>query len=290
MLLQSLQKVAYVVGALCLPLALVADAPAAPQEKPADVKKAPSKDELFSQSYIDRLSVTYGHLIQKSLSNPVVKLNPQMVIQGIQEGQSGKVAPLSEKEYEEALTLMQQYAYDEMANKNLQEAETYLKKNVTESGVVAIEDGKVQYKVLQAGSGETVTDDTMPTITYNATYSNGQKLGSSEQTGGPIEIRLDETIPGFRKGILGMKVGEKRQLFIHPDLGYGKSGQLPNGLLIFEIEVTKLAPKPAKTDDQSEEEIDTDELADLDDGDDDMADSEDSDNGADDEDINSNSK
>ena len=43
----------------------------------------------------------------------------------------------------------------------------------------------------------------------------------------PITIPLDQTIPGFSKGIVGMKEGEKRRLFVHPDLGYGTTGQLP---------------------------------------------------------------
>lgn len=279
MLLHSFQKYAYLFGvALCAPLALPADQATAPkQEQQAQAKKAPTKEELFSQTFIDRLSVTYGHMIQKSLNNPILKLNPQMVIQGIQEGQNGKVAPLTEKEYEEALTLIQQYAYDDMATKNLAEAEGFLKKNASAPGVVSLDNGKLQYKIVQEGKGDKVTEETMPTINYSATYSNGQKLGSSDQTGGPIEVRLDETIPGFRQGILGMKVGEKRQLFIHPDLGYGKSGQLPNGLLIFEIEVTKLAPKPAKAadeDNESDEDDDKEELAGFVDTDDLMADDE----------------
>jgi len=65
-------------------------------------------------------------------------------------------------------------------------------------------------------------------------------FGSSEETGGPITIPLDQTIPGFSKGLVGMKEGEKRRLFVHPDLGYGTMGQLPpNELLIFDIEVVK---------------------------------------------------
>lgn len=53
-------------------------------------------------------------------------------------------------------------------------------------------------------------------------------------------ISLDETIPGFSKGIVGMKEGEKRTLYIHPDLAYGVNGSLPpNSLLTFEIEIVK---------------------------------------------------
>jgi peptidylprolyl isomerase len=45
-----------------------------------------------------------------------------------------------------------------------------------------------------------------------------------------------------------MKEGEKRRLYVHPDLGYGTTGQLPpNELLIFDIEVVKADSDDAKT-------------------------------------------
>ena len=51
---------------------------------------------------------------------------------------------------------------------------------------------------------------------------------------------IKQSIPGFAKGMLGMKEGEKRVLYIHPELAYGLTGQLPpNSLLIFEVEIVK---------------------------------------------------
>ncbi len=251
---------------LAVPLAVQADEKAKPTPTAAmPEKKVPTREELRSQASIDNISKTYGHLIQKSLNNPTIKLNPKAVIQGIQEGLDGKQAPLTEKEYEETLNLIQQYAYEDLASKNLEEAEALLKKNAAESGVVAVADGKVQYKILKEGNGDAVTEETVPTIIYEATYSNGQKLGSSEQNGGPIDVKLNDTIPGFKAGMLGMKVGEKRRIMIHPDMGFGKSGQIPNGLLVFEIEVTKLSPLPAQDElaEDDEEEDDDDDLSDL---------------------------
>lgn len=292
MVLHSFHKYILAFSMLSMPLTLSADdaTPPAPASEPA--KKPPSKEELFSQDYIDRLSKTYGHLIQRSLNNPMIKLNPKAVMQGMQDGLDGKASPLTEKEYEEALTLIQQYSYDEAANKNLAEAEALMKKNAAEAGVVILADGKVQYKIVKEGAGEAVTEDTVPTINYDANYSNGQKLGSSEQTGGPIEVKLNDTIPGFKAGILGMKVGEKRKIYIHPDMGFGKSGQLPNGLLVFDIEVTKISPKPADIEadsDDEDEEDDDDDLSDLlntEDDDDLMADGDDEDADEDNDDDN----
>jgi peptidylprolyl isomerase len=222
--------------------------------------KKPTKEELFAPASISKLSETYGHLIQKGLENPILKLDFTSVIKGMQDAKNGKAAPMTEQEYEEAINLVQEYAYQDLANKNLQEANAFLKDNAKKSGVKELEAGKLQIMVLQEGKGDTVTEETVPTISYSGKYADGTVFGSSEQSGGPIAISLNSTIPGFRKGVLGMKKGEKRRLFIHPDLGYGMSGQLlPNALLIFDIEVTDVKPKP------KEEPKD----ADADDGDDD---------------------
>src|ERR1700733_9282606 len=131
-------------------------------------KKVPTREELFAPASIEKLSRTYGHLIQKSLNNPVLKLDSKFVIKGMQEAQEGKPAPMTEKEYEELFGLIQQYSYEDMASKNLKEAEEYLVKNAKAQGVVEVEPGRIQYLVLKEGSGNAVTEETMPTINYNA--------------------------------------------------------------------------------------------------------------------------
>jgi len=241
-----------------------------------------TREELFSPNMVQKLSLTYGHFISKSLDNPTFKMDAQEVIKGIQEGQEGKSAPMTEKEYEQTLQQIQKIAFEDMANKNLQEAESFLQKNAKEEGVQLLESGKVQYKIMQEGSGDSVTEETVPTINYSVTYSNGTKLGSTEQQGGPIEVPLNGTIPGFKKGLMGMKVGEKRRIFVHPEQGYGTSGPIPNGLMVFEVEVTKVSEKPkAPIADNDSDGDDDDDNNDNDDDNDDNDDDDEEDEGND---------
>lgn len=52
---------------------------------------------------------------------------------------------------------------------------------------------------------------------------------------------LSETILGFAKGVEGMREGERRKLYIHPELGYALFGHVaPNSLLIVDVEVEAL--------------------------------------------------
>ena len=85
-------------------------------------------------------------------------------------------------------------------------------KNKKEHGVVEVVPGKLQYLIIKEGTGATVEPHSSPKIHYTGKYQDGTVFGTSEEMGGPITIPLDQTIPGFSKGIMGMKEGEKRRL------------------------------------------------------------------------------
>lgn len=200
------------------------------------------QDPVVKNDQLDmkKLSEAFGHFIGRNLQSPGLSFDLDSIIKGIREGAAGQPAPLTEKEYEEMMTAVQEKAFKEMSSSNLKSANDFMDKNKQASDVSEIIPGKLQYLILKEGSGPTVDSHSSPKIHYSGKYQDGTVFGTSEEMGGPITIPLDQTIPGFSKGITGMKEGEKRRLFVHPDLGYGTAGQLPpNELLIFDIEVVK---------------------------------------------------
>jgi peptidylprolyl isomerase len=202
-----------------------------------------------AQKQIDlpKVSEAFGHFIGRNLKTPGVNFDLEAVIKGMRDGAAGKTAPMSDKEYEQMMAAIQENAFNVLAEENLKAAKEYLDKNKKESGIVAIEDGKLLYKIEKQGSGDVVTAHSSPQINYTGQFIDGTVFNSSSEAGGPVTIPLDQTIKGFNAGITGMKEGEKRKLYIHPDLGYGTSGHFPpNSLLIFDIEVIK-----ANSDEQS---------------------------------------
>lgn len=203
---------------------------------------APVQEKSDKQNNIDmiKLSEAFGHFIGRHLQSPGMKFDLESLIKGIREGSAGSPAPMSEKEYEEMMAAVQEKAFKEMSSTNLQKADDFMKNNSKVAGVVEIVPDKLQYTLVKEGTGAIVQPHSSPMIHYTGKYLEGTVFGTSEEMGGPITIPLDQTIPGFSKGIVGMKEGEKRKLFVHPDLGYGTSGQLPpNELLIFDIELVK---------------------------------------------------
>ncbi len=78
-------------------------------------------------------------------------------------------------------------------------------------------------------------------------WSTGQEIDSSWSRDEPFEFEIGsrEVIPGFERGITGMKVGGRREIIVPPDLGYGAEGSppavAPNETLVFVIDLVSVS-------------------------------------------------
>lgn len=224
----------------------------------ADEQKKETNAEQTDNATTDMktLSKALGHFIGRNLNTPGISFDLDSVVTGIRDGASGKPAPMNDKDYEKAMTQLQQQAFNAIATKNLEAAEKFMKENVGAKGVVEVVPGKLQYTILEEGKGAAVPEHGTPMIKYTGKYIDGTVFGTSDAAGGAISVPVDNTIPGFSKGIVGMKEGEKRRLFVHPEMGYGTTGQLPpNSLLIFDIEVVKATSPDKETADAFQEKM-----------------------------------
>jgi peptidylprolyl isomerase len=227
-----------------------------------NVEQSPEAKNDSNDIDMAKISESFGNFIGRNLKSNGIEFNLDSIIKGMREGAAGKPAPLNEQEYEKMMTKLQEKAFNSLADTNLKSANEFLSKNTSAAGVVEIIPGKLQYTILEKGHDPVVQEHGSPLINYTGKYIDGSVFGSSEEAGGPITIPLDQTIPGFSKGLVGMKEGEKRRLFVHPEMGYGRAGHLaPNSLLIFDIEIVK-ATSPEKADDES---VFDDDDGDLDD-------------------------
>lgn len=109
-----------------------------------------------------------------------------------------------------------------------------------------VTDSGLKIATLEDGSGEAVAEGDVAVVHYTGWLEDGTRFDSSYQRGEPFRVTVGagQVIPGWDEGLLDMKVGERRQLVIPPDLAYGEEGAgsvIPeNATLTFELELLEI--------------------------------------------------
>lgn len=99
----------------------------------------------------------------------------------------------------------------------------------------------LQYEDVVVGTGAEAVAGKMITVNYTGKFMDGKVFDSSIGRA-PFEFNLGagQVIKGWDLGVVGMKVGGKRNLVIAPEMGYGARavGPIPaNSTLVFEVEL-----------------------------------------------------
>lgn len=83
-------------------------------------------------------------------------------------------------------------------------------------------------------------------VHYEGKLQDGTVFDSSYERGTPFQFQLGagDVIPGWDQGVLGMRVREKKELVIPPELAYGEQGVPgvipPNATLTFQVELLEI--------------------------------------------------
>ena len=106
-----------------------------------------------------------------------------------------------------------------------------------------------EFKIIdqKVGTGAEALAGKTVSVHYTGTLqSNGEKFDSSLDHGKPFDFHLGagEVIKGWDEGVVGMKVGGKRQLICPPSYAYGEAGYPPvipaNSTLVFDVELLEV--------------------------------------------------
>ena len=121
------------------------------------------------------------------------------------------------------------------------------------SGMVENDSG-LRYKDLEVGSGKTAVEGTTLLCHYTLWFADAggltkkELVQSSEDFGEPFKCRIGYgLIAGWSEGMLGMREGGTRRIFVPWQLGYGENGSSALGIpgkqnLIFEIKFIEALP------------------------------------------------
>jgi FKBP-type peptidyl-prolyl cis-trans isomerase len=199
------------------------------------------------KSVKERASYSIGVNIGNNFKRLGFDLDINLLAKGIGDALSGAKSPLSDKEMQEALETFQREASarqaeraKEAADKNKQEGQAFHAENKKKEGVTTLPSG-LQYKVLKSGKGKSPKATDTVSTHYKGTLLDGTVFDSSYDRGEPASFPVNQVIKGWTEALQLMKVGDKWQLFIPSELGYGErgAGQTigPNATLVFEIEL-----------------------------------------------------
>jgi FKBP-type peptidyl-prolyl cis-trans isomerase len=101
-------------------------------------------------------------------------------------------------------------------------------------------------KNLVVGTGATVAATSTVEVKYvGADYVNGKDFTSATWTDGQAtSFALTTVVPGFAEGLVGMRVGGRREIVIPPSLGYGDKAEGPikaDETLVFVVDLESVS-------------------------------------------------
>ena len=232
-----MQRVIIVVMTVCLlaPVSWSADQPS-------------EKDRKLRDSY--SLGFEFGN----NLRRQGVEVDRKALLSAILEGLDGEKPSLSPAEMRIALVelrktliVLQEGRFERLAAEKMEEGKAFLVRNAARSGVLSLSSG-LQYRVLEEGSGPSPTMTDSVEVRYRGTFIDGKEFDSSPRNGEPLTVPLVGVIRGWSEALTLMKAGSKWEIFVPPELAYGKRqyrGVPPNSTLIFELELVAFSvPEP----------------------------------------------
>jgi len=210
-------------------------------KKSTNTAEDPKKDEY---------SYAIGSFIGTDMKNKELDLNPDKIAEGLIDAFNGK-SKMSDEKSKELLQAFQNQMMEksikmdeELGKKNKEEGESFLAKNKTKEGIVTLPSG-IQYRIINKGKGNVSPKETdTVSVHYAGRLIDGKEFDSSYKRGEPVQFVVNSVIPGWTQILQLMKPGDKWEVFIPSELGYGERsvGQDigPNAVLVFDIELISI--------------------------------------------------
>jgi FKBP-type peptidyl-prolyl cis-trans isomerase len=122
----------------------------------------------------------------------------------------------------------------------------YAALNAKREGVVVLPSG-VQYEVMHKGAGVNPGPGDRVSVNYEASLPDGAVFDTTDGT--PVIMAIDElVVPGLKEALLLMHEGDRWRVVVPARMGYSNTplNPLRKRDLIYEIELLKVKPEPAK--------------------------------------------
>lgn len=212
---------------------------------PQNSQKNSSSTASSISSDRDKVSYTIGVDLGKNFKQRNVDVNPEMIMQGLNDALNDKPLQMTQEEMQQTLQVFQKQlrknredAMKQLADKNKQAEDSFFSDNKTKKDIVTLPSG-LQYKVVTQGTGAKPSMSDIVTVEYTGKLLNGTVFDSTDKMGKPVSFRVSDVIPGWSEVLQLMGAGSTWEVYIPSNLAYGDQGIGgligPNEALVFSI-------------------------------------------------------
>jgi FKBP-type peptidyl-prolyl cis-trans isomerase FklB len=195
----------------------------------------------------EKVSYCIGLETARNLMRQFSDMDIPLLLEGFNDVIGSKEPKVAQPEVQSIMNALKNQAEQQqkqfitkLSEKNRLEGESFLEKNRTEEGIIALNSG-LQYKVLTPGTGPKPSSFDDVTVHYRGSFIDGRIFDSSYERGKPHSFPVNRVIAGWSEALQLMKVGDRWQIFIPHYLAYGEAGFNneigPSTTLIFEMEL-----------------------------------------------------
>ena len=211
-------------------------------------------DEIKLKNEADRISYSLGQQIGRDFKRQGVNLNAAALVRGFNDASSGIEPALDLDEMNATLSNFKgriNAAQREEAKRRRaqrqQEAEEkrrkgreFLAENRSKPDVKTMPSG-LQYRVIKPGTGKKPGPQDVVRMQYRARQLNGHEFDSSYSRGGSVSFSVNKVIRGLTEALQLMRTGARWELYLPPELAYGRRGPLAHQTVIYEVELLGVA-------------------------------------------------
>ena len=201
----------------------------------------------------DQVAYIVGHDLGTALHDQMeqidesIVLDDELILQAVRDGLNGDSLRFTTVEVDSIMRAFQDTLTARASITNMRTSEEFLAMNAGLDSVEVTESG-LQYKVIQAGEGESPTLGDTVLVNYRGTLPDSTEFDSSYRRGRPARFVVGEVIPGWNEALQLMQVGAEWRVFIPADLAYGEQAppQIgPNRALVFDVELLDVMRGPS---------------------------------------------
>lgn len=184
-----------------------------------------------------KLSYAMGYQLGSRLAQQKSDVDVVTLTRAVQDAFAGKAPAVPQAAMEAAMQKYEQKVKGETEKAlgdNKREADTFMASNRSKKGIITLPNG-VQYRVIEDGSGKSITPTSDVTFHVRVSLTNGREIRSSF-VGEPVTSKVSEMPTIFGNKLLPeviqkMKVGDHWMIYLPPEAVSG------NQVFIWEVKI-----------------------------------------------------